>query len=196
MLKKLIPTLLVVLIFVLAGCTAVPPIPIGSYGQGTQEATAPATHILVQQATGGSFAAEGNDTYRLTLSGVAENAPLLQTGAEADAWSLTTGVLSTGWEAAPGLTATDAVLHIPEGTVVLDLSSPVYDPQTATLRYTATIKQLLDAMGESSAKTKDVAVPEDFAAATLFVQMDDLFLDRLEEGFASTGLRVCLRVIC
>lgn len=139
--------------------------------------------VIVQQADSGTFTEIDDTTYTLTLTGVSEEltwfieSPWLNAGTES------IFLVSGSWAAAEDLVAEDVVLHTGNVSVILTLTTPGYDEDTATMTYTATITEIR--VEEETADDK--TPPETFEAATLFIRIDAEFTRQLVSGALEWG---------
>lgn len=141
--------------------------------------------IMAQEATSGVLVANEDGTYTLTLEGVSEELPYLIDTADApDAGFLETAKVMDAWSVVEGLTAEGAALQIPEATVLVTLSAPVFDFISGSVSYTAVVEGVVQEEGQP-----EVALPEVFEEATLFILASREFWTGLAEGYEELGLR-------
>jgi len=151
----------------------------------TEETVLPPTIIMVQEATSGVLVDNGDGTYTLTLEGVSEQLPYLMDNAEnPDAGILETAKVMDAWAVVEGLTAEDAVLQIPEATVLVTLSAPVFDFISGSVSYTAIVEGVVQEEG-----AEEIPLPEVFEETTLYILAFEEFWTGLAEGYDTLGLR-------
>jgi hypothetical protein len=129
--------------------------------------------LFVQNAQSGSFVSEGNGNYTLTLESVTpqtiffSDRPVRDAGQMAMAQFLASGCFSSG---NPPNAAID-LLGVDKGedVVIVELRDPVYDPESATLRYSAHIVPDVNHTIASFNTRRDAAIPETFGAVALFI---------------------------
>jgi hypothetical protein len=139
----------------------------------TAESTSTLVGTLVQNAEAGSFADNGDGTYTFVLEGTAEETAWMMSAPSLFAGRLQTLAFSEEWFLAPEGLEGQASLVIEGMTINMVLVGPVFDPDTFSLTYTATIEEIIVENPEDL--KGDPEVPELFEAAVLFVVLDDGF---------------------
>lgn len=140
--------------------------------------------IMAQEATSGVLVDNGDGTYTLTLEGVSEDLPYLLDSDTPDAGVLETAKVMDAWAVVEGLTAEGAALQTPEATVLVTLSAPVFDFISGSVSYTAVVEGVVQEEGQP-----EVALPEVFEEATLYILASQEFWAGLAEGYEELGLR-------
>ena len=143
---------------------------------------------FVQFADGGSFAeVEDSEAFTLTLNGVAEDTAWQFITPELDGGRMNTNLIALYWDAAEDL-STSALLETEEVTLELTLSEPDFNAETGEMSFTAIIDELY--YTEVGADFKEEAsVPAEFGESTLFIVLNQGFIDAFNEGAEMAGVR-------
>jgi hypothetical protein len=129
--------------------------------------------LFVQNAASGTFVGDGNGSYTLALNGVSpqtiyfSDRPVRDAGQVAMQEFLASGCFNSS---NPPNVAID-VLGAGEGNdvVIVELTNPIYNANSATLQYTARILKDGNFTVESLNTRRDASIPESFGAVALFI---------------------------
>jgi hypothetical protein len=142
-----------------------------------------AAGVIVHTFESGVFAENEDGTFTLSLNAVPEIAALYFTSPSILARNYNVLELSDDWAYANTLSeeALFGSAHLQFGTtsVVLEITSPIYDADAETLSYTATFVEGVD---DGTALKDAFAVPAAFDEASLFIELDPTFISTLISG--------------
>jgi hypothetical protein len=129
--------------------------------------------LFVQNASSGTFVADGNGSYTLSLSGVSPQTIFFSDRPARDTGQIEMEkfVTSSCFDNFNPPNAAIDVMGVDEGNdvVIVELTNPVYDADSATLNCTA---RILDDRNHSIASfntRRDASIPEAFGAVALFI---------------------------
>jgi hypothetical protein len=139
----------------------------------SKEVDKTSSFLFVQNAQSGSFVSDGNGNYTLTLESVTpqttyfSDRPVRDAGQIAMAQFLASGCFNSN---NPPNAAID-LLGADQGkdVVIVELRDPAYDPESATLRYSAHIVPDANHTIASFNTRRDATIPETFGAVALFI---------------------------
>jgi hypothetical protein len=142
-----------------------------------------AAGVIVHTFESGAFAENEDGTFTLSLNAVPEIAALYFTAPSILARNYNVIELSDDWAFANTLSEEalfgSAHLQFDTTSVVLEITSPIYDAETETLTYEATFVEGLD---DGTAMKDAFSVPESFDNASLFIELDPTFISTLISG--------------
>jgi hypothetical protein len=158
---------------VIAGCGSdndTPAVPTTPDETGTEKTK---SFMFVQSATSGTFLPDGNGSYALTLNGVAPQTIYFSDRPVRDAGQIEMGqFLASGCfnSSNPPNVAIDVLgADQANDVVIVELTQPAYDAESATLRYTARILKDENVTFASLNTRRDASIPESFGSAALFI---------------------------
>jgi hypothetical protein len=142
-----------------------------------------AAGVIVHTVEAGTFAAAEDGNYTLTLENVPHIAALYFTSPSILARNYHVGKLSGDWVYANELgdeaLMGNAHLQFDTVSVVLEVSTPIWDEEAGTLTYTVTFVEGMDA-GVSMKDAMDI--PASFENASLFIEINPAFISTLISG--------------